>query len=54
MSVKQLNNGKRMDGVYTPTLALNTESVATFITTCYLKKASKSDKQTQDFPFFGV
>jgi len=42
MSVKQLSNGKIMDGVYTRTLALNTESVATFITTCYLKKASKS------------
>jgi len=31
-----------MVGVYTPTLALNTESVATFITTCYLKKANKT------------
>ena len=42
MSVRQLSNGKRMDGIYTPTLALNTESVATFITTCYLKKANKT------------
>jgi hypothetical protein len=37
-------NGKRTDGVFTPTLALNTESVATFITTCYLRKASKEYK----------
>ncbi len=43
MSVKQLSNGKRMDGIYTPTLVLNTESVATFITTCYLKKVSKTN-----------
>jgi len=42
MSVRQLSNGKRMDGIYTPTLAPNTESVATFITTCYLKKANKT------------
>jgi hypothetical protein len=43
MSAKPLGNGKRMDGVYTPTIALNTESVATLITTCYLKKASKTN-----------
>jgi hypothetical protein len=43
MSVEQLSNGKRMDGVYTPTHALNTESVATFIITCYLKKARKTE-----------
>jgi hypothetical protein len=43
MSVKQLSNGKRMGGVCTLTLALNTESVATFITTCFLKKANKTN-----------
>lgn len=42
MSVKQLSNGERMDGIYTPILTLNTESVATFITVCYLKKANKT------------
>jgi len=42
MSVRQLSDGKRMDGIYTPTLALNTESVATFIITCCLKKVNKT------------
>jgi hypothetical protein len=42
MSEGQLRNGKRMDGIYTLTLALNTESVATFITTCFLKKTNKT------------
>jgi len=42
ISVKRLSNGKRMDGIYTLTLALNTESVATLVTTYSLKKADKT------------
>jgi len=38
---KAIEQLQKMDGAYTLSLALNTESVATFITTCYLKKASK-------------
>jgi len=48
MSAKRLRNGKRTVGVYTPTLALNTESVAMFITICCLKKANKESIN----PFF--
>jgi len=52
MSEKQSRNGRRTVGAYTPTLALNTESVAMFITTYYLKKVSRLDKPTLNFPFF--
>jgi hypothetical protein len=40
---KQLSNGRRMGGVCILILALSTESVVTFIITCYLKKASKTN-----------
>ena len=42
MSAKRLRNGKITVGVYTLTLALNTESAAMLITTCCLKKANKN------------
>jgi len=42
MLAKRLRNGKRTVGIYTPTLALNTQSAARFITTCYLKKANRT------------
>jgi len=42
MSAKRLKNGKKTVGVYTPTIPLNMESAATFITTCSLKKANKN------------
>ena len=36
-----MSNGKRKGGTCTLTLPLSTESVATLITTCYLKKGKK-------------
>jgi len=44
MSAKQLMSGKIKVGVYTPTFALNTESVAMLITICCLKKTNKNPK----------
>jgi hypothetical protein len=46
--VEQLRNGKRTGGIYTPIIALNTESVATFITTYCLRKVSEQDKRAID------
>jgi hypothetical protein len=46
MLAKRLGNGKRTVGVYILMPALNTESAATLITTCYLKKANRIS-----FPF---
>lgn len=54
MLAKLLRNGKIKVGVYTPTLALNTESVVMLITTCCSKKANKKQSNANHYAPQGI